>query len=259
MTIEAWAQKIVQDELQKSVVIHDDNSQPSMYDLRIGPPESPAVAIECVGAVDSVSTETWNLGPAQGALTLSLRSDWTIFLKRSAKIKGLGPRLEPILQGCEREGMHAAIPVDWRLNRSHPELFSALNSNGVTFITCFRVAGKGKVHLTMDGVGGPVDSEGLAIPEWVLAFLNDPKRADVISKLAWSGAPECHAFVIVDYAGAPWPVQSYLDGDLVALPPKVPRLPSPLTGAWLVSTSNTSGVRWTGIQWKRFNAERYSV
>jgi hypothetical protein len=259
MSVESWAQKIVQDELQESVVVHDDNSQPSMYDLRIGPADSPAIAIECVGAVDSVRTETWNLGPGRGPRTLALHGDWTVFLKPTAKIKGLTPGLEAIVQDCEREGVPSPVHVDWHLNRSNPKLFSALDSIGVTFLSCFRVDGKGKVHLTMDGIGGAVDSEGLAIPGWIIAFLTDPKRADVVSKLALSGAPNCHAFVIVDYAGAPWSVQSYLDGDLVSLPPAPPRLPSPLTGAWLVSTSNTSGVRWTGTHWKRFNAERYGA
>jgi hypothetical protein len=33
--------------------VHDDGSQTSMYDLRIGAVEAPDVAIECVGAVNS--------------------------------------------------------------------------------------------------------------------------------------------------------------------------------------------------------------
>jgi hypothetical protein len=259
MSVESWARKIVRDELQESVVVHDDNSQPSMYDLRIGPADSPAIAIECVGAVDRTGTETWNLAARQGPLTLALLGDWTVVLKPSAKIKPLAPRLEAILQDCEREGVLSAVNVDWRLKRSDPELFSKLDSNGVTFISCFRAAGKGKVHLTIDGIGGAVDSEGAAIPGWITAFLSDPAQADVIAKLERSGAPNCHAFVIVDYAGAPWSVQSYLDGDLVALPSAAPRLPSPLTGAWLVSTSNTTGVRWTGTHWKRFHGERYGA
>jgi hypothetical protein len=259
MTVESWAQKIVQDELRESVVVHDDNSQPSMYDLRIGPVESPAIAIECTGAVDKVRTETWNVGPGRGPLTLAMRGDWTVILKPGAKIKGLAQRLEAILQGCEREGVLSAVHVDWRLKLSNPKLFSTLDSKGVTFISCFRVAGKGNVHFTLDGTGGPVDSEGLAIPEWIAAFLSDPRRADVISKLARSGAAECHAFVIVDYAGAPWAVQSFLDSDLAALPPAAPNLPSPLTGAWLVSTSNTVGIRWTGTHWRRFNAQQYGA
>jgi len=259
MSVETWAMKIVQDELQEPVVVHDDNSQPSMFDLRVGPAESPVIAIECVGAVDKDRTETWNIGPAGGSLVLALRGDWTVSLRPTARIKGLAARLEPILQRREDQALPAAVHVDWRLKRSNPGLFAALDSVGVTFINCFRTPGKGKVSLTMDGVGGAVDSDGLAIPEWIASFLSAAERADVLSKLAWSGAPHCHAFVIVDYAGAPWSVQSYLDGDLAALPPAAPTLPPPLTGAWVVSTSNTIGVRWTGTHWKRFHADRYST
>lgn len=258
MSVELWAMKIVQDELQEPVVVHDDQSLPSLYDLRVGPADSPVIAIECVGAVDRARTETWNIGPARGPLALALGGDWTVCLRPTARIKGLATRLEAILQSCEDQALPAAVSVDWRLKRSNPELFVALDSVGVTFISCFRKPGHGKVSLTMDGVGGVVDSEGLAIPEWIAAFLNTPERAVVISKLARSGARHSHAFVIVDYAGAPWSVQSYLDGDLAALPPAAPALPLPLTGVWVVSTSNGIGVRWTGTHWKRFHADRYA-
>ena len=70
MAGEDWARRIVQNALNRDVRIHDDNSQPSMYDLRIGPPDAPEVAIECVGAVNSTYTETWNVGPAKGSFTL---------------------------------------------------------------------------------------------------------------------------------------------------------------------------------------------
>ncbi len=72
MTVEQWAQQIIEKELNCPVVIHDDGSQPGMYDLRIGSAEAPDVAIECVGAVDSVFTETWNVGPGRGPLRLAV-------------------------------------------------------------------------------------------------------------------------------------------------------------------------------------------
>jgi len=52
VTVERWAQQIIEKELSCPVVVHDDGSQPSMYDLRIGVVEAPDVAIECVGAVE---------------------------------------------------------------------------------------------------------------------------------------------------------------------------------------------------------------
>ena len=41
MAGEEWARRIVQKALNRAVYLHDDNSQPSMYDLRIGPPMLP--------------------------------------------------------------------------------------------------------------------------------------------------------------------------------------------------------------------------
>jgi hypothetical protein len=58
MAGEDWARRVVQHALNRDVQIHDDNSQPSMYDLRIGPADAPEVAIECVRAVNRTYTET---------------------------------------------------------------------------------------------------------------------------------------------------------------------------------------------------------
>jgi hypothetical protein len=58
------------------VLLHDDGHRPGLYDLRVGDVDAPAVAIECVGAVDRIRTETWNIGPAQGPISLNLARDW---------------------------------------------------------------------------------------------------------------------------------------------------------------------------------------
>ena len=203
MSVESWAQKIVQDELQESVVVHDNNSQPGMCDLRIGPAECPTLAIECVGAVDRVRTETWNVGPGRGPLTAGVAGRLNGCSEAERQDQGSCSKTWVILHGTARRDLRR--PRGLASKSFPPEAFP---------------------------------------------------RAQLQRR---SGAPDCHPFVIVDYAGAPWPVQSYLDSDLAALP-AVPRtLPSPLTGAWLVSTSNTTGVRWTGTHWRRFKPERYGA
>jgi hypothetical protein len=98
VTAERWAQLIIEKELNRRVVLHDDGSQPSMYDLRIGSVEAPDVAIECVRAVDSVGTETWTVGPAKGPLRLAVKGDWMITIARDARIRRLQERLGPILR-----------------------------------------------------------------------------------------------------------------------------------------------------------------
>ena len=60
-----------------------------MYDLRFGPADVPEVAVECVGAVDRIRTETWNVVPAKGPLELALRGAWSITLTPSAQVKAI--------------------------------------------------------------------------------------------------------------------------------------------------------------------------
>jgi hypothetical protein len=256
VTVERWAQRVVEEELQQTVELHDDQSQPSMYDLRVGPVDAPTMAIECVGAVDPLRVETWNIGPAKGPLSLALEGDWTVFLMRNARIKGLEARLEPILRRCEETGAVTNLHVDWALRRSHPDLYAELRGLRVQSANCYRWPGRGKVYLTMEGIGGAVDEDGTTIPPWIGDFLGAPERADVLSKLAKSGAAGCEAFVIVDFGGAPFSVESYLTGSLEVLPAAPPVLPQRVTGVWLVSTSNDRGVRWTGTTWKHSSAPR---
>ena len=103
MTVERWAQQIIGKELDCQVVIHDDNSQPSMYDLRIGAVEAPNVAIECVGAVDPIFTETWSVGPGSGSFSRAVKGDWRIGIARKARIRTIRRHIEPILQNLEEQ------------------------------------------------------------------------------------------------------------------------------------------------------------
>jgi hypothetical protein len=98
VTVERWAQQIIEKELNRQVVVHDDGSQPSMYDLLIGAVEVPDVAIECVRAVDSVFTKTWNAGPAKGPLYPKVKGDWIIGIARETRIGKIQQRIESILQ-----------------------------------------------------------------------------------------------------------------------------------------------------------------
>ena len=256
MNAERWAQRVIEEELRRAVDLHDDQSKPSMFDLRVGPVDAPEIAIECIGAVDPVRTETWNIGPAKGPLHLDLEGDWMVSLVRTARIKKLEARLEPILRRCERIGLIENLRVDWEMKRRQPELFAELWDLGIEWASCHRSPGRGEVHLEMEGIGGAGDTQGTAIPLWIRDFLEAPERTDVLYKLARSGAAECQAFVIVEFGGATFSVESYLEGSLDFLPPAPPILPAPVIGVWLISTlsRNRMGVRWTGTNWKHFSA-----
>jgi len=133
-------------------------------------------------------------------------------------------------------------------------LFQELESLGITDALCYRLPGTGKIHLTMQGRGGPVDKRGSSVPVWIGTFLRDPARQDVLSKLERSVAADCHVFVFVGYGGAPWLVESYLAGELAHVPNQVPDLPPPVTGVWIVSLlSRGKGIRWNGTTWQAFH------
>ena len=106
----------------------------------------------------------------------------------------------------------------------------------------------------MRGIGGAVDSQGAALPEWFSEFLRDSDRQDVLCKLQRSGATDRQAFVFVSFGGAPWSVESYLTGQLDQLPAEAPDLSPPVTGVWVVSQFGQRGLRWDGAARRLFEA-----
>jgi hypothetical protein len=257
VTVEGWAQRIIEKELNRPVFVHDDGSQSSMYDLRIGAGEAPKVAIECVRAVDPVSAETWNVGPGKGPLDLTVKGDWVINIARDAHIRTIRRRTGPILRDLEERDVRRVSAG--RLHKGHDyRLLQELESLGIRQASCFRMPGTGRVHMTMEGTGGFVDTAGSALPQWIEEFLCDREREDVLFKLRRTSAQERWVFVPVALGGAPWSVESYLTGEFECLPAKGPNLPSPVTGIWVASTFGTHGVRWDSAGWHLFGVREAS-
>lgn len=252
MAGEEWTRRIVEKELKRAVKLNDDGSAPGMYDLRIGPLDAPEIAIECVGAVDRTFTETWNIGPARGPLEISIRGDWIITITASARVKIIKQHIEQLLQELEARKT-PDVYVDYWLKWRDAKLFNRLESLGITHASCYRLQGTGKVHFGMPGIGGAVDSHGKAVSEWIGSFLRDSARQDVLFKLGRSGAKDCHVFLLVGFGGAPWPVESYLAGELEQFPIQTPDLPQPVTGVWIVHGLSRKGLRWDGVTWRLFD------
>jgi hypothetical protein len=253
MAGEECARQILERSLSKTVVLNDDGSAPGMYDLRVGPPNAPEIAIECIGAVDPIFTETWNLGPGRGSLHCSIRGDWIVTIKVGARVNVLRRGIESLLQELEARGFDN-VHVDYKLQRVDALLFDRLCSLGIADALCYQAQGTGTVHLGMPGIGGAVDDQGTALPEWFGTFLRDPARQDVPAKLSRSGALHRHVFVIASFDGVPWSVASYLAGSLQHLPRQAPDLPMPVTGVWIVFEGSLKGVHWDGATWQRFQS-----
>jgi hypothetical protein len=252
LTFEEGARRILQRELQTHVVLNDDGRSDALYDLRVGDPQTPSIAVECTAALDPVRTETWNVGPARGPLSLNLSRDWHVVLKPNARVRRIRHNLERILQECERAGIDTFTPVDFHLKRAHPPLFQELDSLKIESVSAFREPGTGSVFLGMTGTGGAVDPTGSAVPAWVGDFLRESRNSDVLLKLAKSGASERHVFIGVSFCGVPWSVESYLGTRTDILPITSPHLPDPITAVWIMY--GPRGVRWDGARWHFFNA-----
>jgi hypothetical protein len=252
MSVEQHAQRIIERETQRRVVLHDDGSASGLYDLRIGDAASPEVAIECVGALDPIRTETWNIGPAQGPISTALRGDWSVELHPNARIKPIFAQIESLLRECEENHLLGFLPIDWSLRRANQALYSALGRLRIESIHCFRPNGSGEVHLDMTGIGGVVNTRGDEVAGWISGFLRAPARADVLSKLGKSRARECHVFVPVAFASVPWAVESYLERTIEVLPDSPPDLPVPVDAVWI--TYGANGLLWNGVAWRLFNA-----
>ena len=250
MRIEPWARDVVAEELGETVSIHDDQSQPSMYDLRVGPKTAPLIAIECVQAIDEERAATWNVGPRRGSLTLPVNGNWGVGITKNAIITKLKVALPSVLRSLESAGLWE-LRADPLLKRDEPGLFRLLTDLGVRWLSCYDHGGNGRVFFSMEGVGGAVDSLGALLPSWIDLFLRHPTHDDVLCKLSSSGAPERHVFIAVHLGGAPFAVESYLSRCHV-LPSQPPDLPPPVTGVWVVGGQLAAGVRWTGSAWKLF-------
>ena len=251
---EVLAQLSIGAALREAVQHHDDGSDDGMYDLRVGPADAPAAAIEVIGAVDAAHTRTWSAGPGRGPLATYGVANWLMFLADgtvSERVRRLAPRL---LRDLEGAGWHRLPSVDLLQRDNFAVEADALRAMGCVALYCYETEGEGLLRLAQRGVVGSVDHRGESVPGWIADFLRAPERADVLAKLARAPAVERHVFVPVSFKGAPISVFTYLDTDQNALPDTAPDLPLPIDQVWIACTFGAkTGVRWDGRRWSRFD------
>ncbi|MFS1424630.1 hypothetical protein [Shewanella sp. 10N.286.48.B5] len=250
MSFEDLAKHIVEQELNLKVSVHDDGSENGMYDLRIGTNENISYAIECVGAVDRIAIETWNIGPAKGPIKVKSHGNWAISVKNTANINFLKSQIAEIIRICEELSLTDFTPVDWELREFNAELFKLVSAVKITSFHRYETKGSGDVHITLDGGGGPINQSGDELVDWIELFLKDSSQTDVIIKLSKVIAIEKHAFIPIVQGGAPWNVESYFLSSMIA-PKKQPNLPKGISGVWVISHSK--GIRYSQGKWHTFD------
>jgi hypothetical protein len=260
---EERARRVVEHHLGRPVEIHDDRTGPSMFDLRVGPADAPAIAIEVTGAVDPSWMATWKEAEKRSGLVPDVVGAWTVIVHPSANLTRVTAGLPSLLGAVTALGIDTLHDVNVCPD---PELRARINGLGIRAAYLLPGLSDGKIHYTLDGDGGAVDSLGESVPGWIGDWLANSHRADNLRKLAATTAPQREVFVIADVAGAPWSVMSYLTdiaGRGVPLPPNPPELPEPLTGVWLASTftfgADPRGVRWDGTRWSSFQSRGAAI
>jgi hypothetical protein len=260
-TEEEWARATISRTLGVRVKQHDDGSQPRMHDLVIEYLDRPSASVEVTSSVDSESLELWQLMNGREARWQvdGLRGGWLVALTPSARHRRIRAELPDLLLELEAKAIRHLEPTDMA-GRTFDKIASDL---GVASAWQSReTAFPGSVYLTieqpLDKRVGYVSRTGNALATWLGDFLQSPAQADVLAKLARSGAAERHAFVLVaSFTTASFSVVDLLIRRDAPLPTVPPELPNEVTDVWVASTwSNGLGFRWSPRSgWLTFDKE----
>jgi hypothetical protein len=233
---EAWVRECLREALPCSEVDqHDDNSEAGMYDLTITYPDGTIGAVEVTAAADSQQLELWKLAGGRGNRWIepAIAGGWIVRIPPSTRAKTLLRQLPGLLRDLERAGLH-----DIRGDKTSTDQPSAL-AGQLSIIQAFQVTTgyPGSIYvmpperLAQMGGCSPVTGDPLA--SWLSEWIPDPSRADNLRKLARSGAPERHLFVLVPgFNPAPFAVNDLLTAPGAPLPTIPPTLPTQITHAW---------------------------
>jgi hypothetical protein len=243
--------------VEVNVTLHDDGSQPGMYDLHIVKSDGTEAAMEVTAAADQDSIELWNIvnGSGERWIVPELVGGWMASLLPTARAKRIKIELPELLADCEQMGVG-----ELRAGRSrHPDPLTARAEDmGITHVSQGATAHPGVIYLTIEQphnrTGGAASPAELLA--WVPKFFAEPQQSDILTKLARSAATERHAFVFLPgFSTAPFGVTDLLWQVDSVLPTDPPILPPEVTHLWLVATWRVgTGVRWSvDSGWRRFD------
>ncbi len=252
--LEQYAQQVISRVLKREVFINDDGSKDGMYDLRVGEPDNPEIAIECVRVINPTFAATWNAGPAKNPLLLGVKGDWVVTITDKANIKRIKNNLQMLIESFENRQRYC-LRTDSRMKIADEAFYNYLIGLGVVSAICIKPHGTGRVYLEMNGGSGAIaQDQPNTVSTWVGKYLNEPRQNDILVKLNKSTASDCHVFIAVGPDNTPWLVDLYLLGYLKCTPSQPPDLPPPITGVWLFSIlGGDTGLRWDGASWSLFS------
>lgn len=219
------------------VVLQDDNSEPSMPDLRIDYSDGRCGYIEAVVDIDrayaALQGEIRRRGHRLSVPTLDHK--WFIWLSRHAQLKDLRSNLPRLLADMAARGQlcptltKLAVPG----SPADPHLVK-LSTLGVTRLWTQPPdkGDTGLIHFVPEGTGGPTRADWPAFDEALADVLSNDGLADVPRKLTQAGGSERHIFLGTSWT-TPWVINRVLSDQCDDLPPIPPTLPAGVTHLWL--------------------------
>ena len=259
---EELARQILSRVLRTEVTLHDDGSEPSMYDLAVLGRDGPSAAVEVTSATDGEALALWRImNEKEGRWQVEgLAGGWSAALHPWARGKRVWKELPSLLAVMEQGGI-----TDLR-HANDPLVEEIADELGVADLVQLGTESPGRIYVTLslpsERTGGGVPETGTPLSKWIGEYLRGPDRADVLRKLASSLLPERHAVVVVPpLSEALFPVVDLLIRDDAPTPSEDPDLPSEVTSVWVFSTWTTGrGFRWSRdggwLPFEKFSAEK---
>ena len=255
---ERLAIRCIGSELGVEVVVHDDGSEQSMYDLIIVYPDRPPGAVEVTAAADPDAIALGRLVyDAERWIVPDIVGGWAASVRPTARWRDIQARLPALLRAMEGQGVLRAEPEIWWQPGPYDEELEAL---GILHLMQSGTDFPGSVYLIieqgLERTAGAVPTSGRPLIEWLAEWFDRADKTDNLRKLDAAGAEERHLFLILpSFAEAPFAVTDLLSRDGAPLPEDSPQLPREVSHVWVVSTwSSGSGVRWSPDGgWSRFD------
>ena len=262
---ELWAARCIRDALPGVLVEqHDDGSARGMHDLDIFYEDGRVGAAEVTIAVDRGYAELSKLIRPTRWIVPSIRGGWLVRVLPSARARKLRRHLPALLDQLEHDHItefdatHDSLDHFVNEPRSANDqarelgVAKAWQARATSFPGSIYV----EIELPPEHTGGWSADTGDGLATWISEWVTDPDRIDNRKKLAKSGAPERHLFVIVTgLSGCPFSAFDILFSDDAPSPLVSPELPSEFTNVWIASTTLRGfGFRWSaGGGWQRFD------
>lgn len=232
---EQAALAVVAAHLGVQVFLHDDQTEPGMYDLRAELGGRRFAAIEVTAAEDERRAADFGaLARGRGTVRVpQLQSGWLVYLREGAKIREVKRRLPTLLVEMERAGLTELVTSSGWFGEDLEDLRERLWASGVAAVYEHPNPGPGVISMTGAAYATWLSTDPDDVVSFVESFVES--RPSDVAKLGRSSGDERHMFI---WSG----MFSTAEGELRALaldinqmPARAPRLPPEVTHVWVAS------------------------